>query len=149
MNILEKAISENNFTNFILGKEEYCFINRERGQHDSGETFLIIYEYITKYGEDKTYNQLNKYLSKILIKDLKKIDVLRVIEIIWFYNTFRNDGSNRLVNDWVLPERFKSELNSIIESFSLKKSSSDPDIDIDNRLLLLLERLSSRYNYTI
>jgi hypothetical protein len=142
MNNLENAIKSETVRSFLLGINQYFVLDRDRGIHDSSETYYDILDYLKYNDEEKTYSLLENCMIEILESEfLEGNDFLRFLGIIWIYN--REFSENKLKNQWAFSERFKSNMLKQLEH--INNSNSDFLDNINNRL----ELLKSKYKFII
>lgn len=95
-NKYKQSMLHNEIEDFLLGKGKYFVMDRDRGEHDSTDTYSEILEYYLLEGEN--YELTEENIIKILKtkKDISGEDLLQLLGILWSYFVHSFKGDKKL-----------------------------------------------------
>lgn len=109
MNPYQKAIERHEVKQFLLGRGEYFFLERDWGTHDSTHTGWKIWDYARLHGEEKLYQQLDKDLIMALSDEtISVLEFSFLINYIWIY--FVNKEEGKYHHDWSISTDLKRQI---------------------------------------
>lgn len=120
MNLYEKAILTGETTKFLLGKDEYFYLERDWGEHDSSRTACDMLEYAQIHGEQALYNHLNQDLARALAV-VSIEELLTITSYIRIYYLRREEGKYQ--SDWQIGDDIKRLVKYHTERYDLIMSS--------------------------
>jgi hypothetical protein len=147
--LYKRAIKQGRTIDFLLGREEYLFPDREwGGLHTGYITFSYIEEYGKKHGEEKMLKQFKADIKKALQLNLDTNDFLTISGYIYIYmRHFYKEKSISI--EWIPDEEtkmlIKKNYNSFLDQF-------DPSEKFDSHFPkqsngFFLDNIISKYKF--
>lgn len=140
-NKYKQSILHNEIEDFLLGKGKYFVMDRDRGEHDSTDTYSEILEYYLLEGEN--YELTEKNIIKILKtkKDISGEDLLQLLGILWSYFVHSFKGDKKLKKEWKISKELKDLFIKNIETLNFN------NIETYNNIKWIIINLKRKYNF--
>lgn len=142
-NKYKQSILNNEIEDFLLGKGRYFVRDRDRGEHDSTDTYVEILEYYLSEGENYELTESN--IIKILKtkKDISEENLLQLLGILWSYFVHSSKGDKKLKKEWKISEELKDLFIKNIEKINFYNT------DTYNNINWIVVNLKKKYNFDI
>lgn len=140
-NKYKQSILHNEIEDFLLGKGKYFVMDRDRGGHDSTDTYSEILEYYLLEGEN--YELTEENIIKILKtkKDISGEDLLQLLGILWSYFVHSFNGDKKLKKEWKISKELKDLFIKNIETLNFN------NIETYNNIKWIIINLKRKYNF--
>lgn len=136
MNPYEKAILTGEATKFLLGRDEYFYLERNWGEHDASRTACDMLEYAQIYGDQALYNHLNQDLPRALVA-VSIEELLTITNYIRIYYSRREEGKYQ--SDWQIGDDIKRLVKYHTERYDLIMSSQ----------LQIVKELTEKFDFSL
>ncbi len=119
---------------FVLGKDEYFYLNRDWNEHDFSVTWYYMWEFAKHEGEKKLYNLLNRILLRLLVRYDDELILLASLRYLWSYFIYRKE-ENKLETDWNITPALLDKLKSRIKGVEQNGVYTKEVLRVKNQLL--------------
>lgn len=143
MNLIQEAIEHDKFCEFLLGREHYFVLDRDRGCHDYSYTYNILENYlknsVSLIERDKLFKLINKCYLKILRREnVNTSELNSIIGFIKIYFFWQED--DYLKEEWIISKELKEEIR--LKLNELSQDNSYYVESINDNLKILKDRFS-------
>jgi len=117
-NRYEEAIMQKREIDFLLGREEFFYIEQDSGKHYSLLTMYGVFGYSQKYGNQKMLEKFNSDIYKVLKTDISVQDLFIITNYVYLYNISylgmlsenpsKRDKENNVTVQWILSDEIKN-----------------------------------------